>query len=85
MKRENTMKVFAGSSNPALAEEISRYLDIELGKCVLERFNDGEIHFYIDENVRGEDIFIVQVASFTLLYSPLLGGTPPPLLICLNL
>ena len=63
MKRENTMKVFAGSSNPALAQEISRYLDIELGKCVLERFSDGEIHFYIDENVRGEDIFIVQTGG----------------------
>lgn len=63
MKRENTMKVFAGSSNPALAEEIARYLDIELGKCVLERFSDGEIHFYIDENVRGEDIFIVQTGA----------------------
>lgn len=63
MKRENTMKVFAGSSNPALAQEIARYLDIELGKCVLERFSDGEIHFYIDENVRGEDIFIVQTGG----------------------
>jgi len=63
VKRENTMKVFAGSSNPALAEEIARYLDIELGKCVLERFSDGEIHFYIDENVRGEDIFIVQTGG----------------------
>ncbi|MGD8538931.1 MAG: ribose-phosphate pyrophosphokinase [Candidatus Aminicenantes bacterium] len=63
MKRENTMKVFAGSSNPALAREIVRYLDIELGKCVLERFSDGEIHFYIDENVRGEDIFIIQTGA----------------------
>jgi ribose-phosphate pyrophosphokinase len=57
------MKVFAGSSNPALAREIVRYLDIELGKCVLERFSDGEIHFYIDENVRGEDIFIIQTGA----------------------
>ncbi len=57
------MKVFAGSSNPALAGEIARYLGIELGKCVLERFSDGEIHFYIDENVRGEDIFIIQTGS----------------------
>jgi ribose-phosphate pyrophosphokinase len=63
VRRENTMKVFTGSSNPALADEIARYLEIELGKCVLERFSDGEIHFYIDENVRGEDIFIVQTGS----------------------
>ena len=60
MKRENTMKVFTGSSNPALAQEVAGFLKIELGKCVLERFSDGEIHFYIDENVRGEDVFIIQ-------------------------
>ena len=57
------MKVFAGSSNLGLAREIASYLKIELGKCVLERFSDGEIHFYIDENVRGEDIFIIQSGS----------------------
>jgi len=58
------MKVFAGSSNIDLASEIAAYLKIELGKCVLERFSDGEIHFYIDENVRGEDIFIIQSGSY---------------------
>jgi ribose-phosphate pyrophosphokinase len=57
------MKVFAGSSNIGLASEIAQYLKIELGKCVLERFSDGEIHFYIDENVRGEDIFVIQSGS----------------------
>lgn len=54
------MKVFAGSSNGTLAREIADYLKIDLGKCVLDRFSDGEIHFYIDENVRGEDVFIIQ-------------------------
>jgi ribose-phosphate pyrophosphokinase len=54
------MKVFAGSSNTALAKEIVNYLQVDLGRCVLDRFSDGEIHFYIDENVRGEDIFIIQ-------------------------
>jgi ribose-phosphate pyrophosphokinase len=57
------MKVFAGSSNPGLAEEIVKYLKIGLGRSVLERFSDGEIHFYIDENVRGEDVFIIQSGS----------------------
>jgi ribose-phosphate pyrophosphokinase len=57
------MKVFAGSSNPGLAGEIVKYLKIGLGRSVLERFSDGEIHFYIDENVRGEDIFIIQSGS----------------------
>jgi len=64
MKKENTMKMFTGSSNPALAKEIADFLKIELGKCVLERFSDGEIHFYIDENVRGEDVFIIQSGSY---------------------
>jgi len=63
MSNGNTMKVFAGSSNPALAKEIAEYLKIDLGKCVLEQFSDGEIHFYIDENVRGEDVFIIQSGS----------------------
>jgi ribose-phosphate pyrophosphokinase len=57
------MKVFAGSSNPGLAGEIAAYLKIDLGRSVLERFSDGEIHFYIDENVRGEDVFILQSGS----------------------
>jgi len=57
------MKIFSGSSNPVLAREIVRYLKTDLGKCVLQRFNDGEIRFYIDENVRGEDIFVVQAGS----------------------
>ncbi len=57
------MKVFAGSSNRPLASEIASYLNIELGKCVLNRFSDGEIHCYIDENVRGEDVFIIQTGS----------------------
>lgn len=54
------MKIFSGTSNQALAKEIVDYLQIDLGSSVLDRFSDGEIHFYIDENVRGEDIFIVQ-------------------------
>ncbi|MGB9765257.1 MAG: ribose-phosphate pyrophosphokinase [Candidatus Saccharicenans sp.] len=58
------MKVFSGSSNPELAEKIARYLKIDLGRCVLERFADGEIHFYIDENVRGEDVFVIQSGSY---------------------
>jgi ribose-phosphate pyrophosphokinase len=57
------MKVFTGSSNPALAEEIASYLKMDLGKAVLEQFSDGEIHFYIDENVRGEDVFVIQTGA----------------------
>lgn len=64
MRNENTMKIFSGSSNKLLAKEIADYLEIDLGKAVLERFSDGEIHFYIEENVRGEDVFVIQSGSF---------------------
>lgn len=64
MNNGNRMKVFSGTSNKALAEEIAVSLGITLGNCVLERFSDGEIHFYIDENVRGEDVFIIQSGAY---------------------
>ena len=71
MKKGNVLKVFSGSSNKALALEVADYLGISLGNSVLERFSDGEIHFYIDENVRGEDVFIIQSgandANFNLM------------------
>lgn len=60
MRSENSLKIFTGSSNPGLAGQIADYLGLGLGKCKLEKFSDGEIHFYIDENVRGEDVFLVQ-------------------------
>ncbi len=58
------LKVFAGSSNRGLAEEIAKYLGIDLGRAVLEKFSDGEIHFYIEENVRRADVFVIQSGSF---------------------
>ena len=65
------MKIFAGSSNKSLASDVADYLGISLGKCVLDQFRDGEIHFYVDENVRGEDVFILQSgardANFNLM------------------
>jgi ribose-phosphate pyrophosphokinase len=57
------MKIFAGSSNQALSREVAAYLGIELGNIVLSQFSDGEIHIYIDENVRGEDVFVIQAGS----------------------
>ncbi|HET9449267.1 MAG TPA: ribose-phosphate diphosphokinase, partial [Aggregicoccus sp.] len=53
-------KVFSGSSNPALAQRICEYLKRPLGKAQVGRFSDGEIQVEIGENVRGQDIFIVQ-------------------------
>lgn len=58
------MKLVAGNSNRPLAEAIAGYLDVPLTKCVVRRFADMEIFVEIEENVRGEDIFIVQSTSF---------------------
>src|SRR5579863_1129934 len=56
-------KVFAGSSNPALARRICDYLKRPLSKADVGRFSDGEIQIEIGENVRGHDAFIVQSTS----------------------
>ena len=58
------MKLVAGNSNRALAEAIANYLDTPLTKCVVRRFADMEIFVEIEENVRGEDVFIIQSTSF---------------------
>ena len=57
------MKVFAGTSNPPLADAICSYIGIELGKSTIKPFPDGETFVKIEENVRGEDVFIVQSTS----------------------
>jgi ribose-phosphate pyrophosphokinase len=53
-------KLLSGDANPGLAQEISRFLNVELCKVTLSRFADGEIFVRIDENIRGLDVFIVQ-------------------------
>ena len=58
------MKVFAGNSNRQLAEGICNYLNLPLGKASVRRFADQEIFVEIQENVRGEDVFVVQSTSF---------------------
>jgi len=57
------VKIFSGSSNQPLAEAISRYIGIELGKSTIKPFPDGETFVKIEENVRGEDVFVVQSTS----------------------
>ncbi|AYG66846.1 MULTISPECIES: ribose-phosphate pyrophosphokinase [unclassified Rhizobium] len=58
------MKVFAGNSNRHLAEAICNYLNVPLGKASVRRFADQEIFVEIQENVRGEDVFVVQPTAF---------------------
>jgi ribose-phosphate pyrophosphokinase len=58
------MKLFAGNSNRVLAEAVARYLNLPLGKATVRRFADQEIFVEIQENVRGEDVFVLQSSSF---------------------
>ena len=57
------MKVFSGTANEPLAQAICKYMGIELGRCKISPFPDGETFVKIEENVRGEDVFIVQPTS----------------------
>ena len=54
------MKIFSGRSNRPLAEAISKSIDVPLGKAMLRDFPNGETFVRIEENVRGEDTYIVQ-------------------------
>jgi len=53
-------KVFSGTSNPSLTQEICDSLGCPLGSAMIRRFADGETHLQIQENVRGADVFVVQ-------------------------
>ena len=54
------LKLFSGSSNRRLAEEVAATLGITLGDATLSTFSDGEIMIRINENVRGSDVFVIQ-------------------------
>src|ERR1700756_475313 len=57
------VRLVAGNSNRALSEAIGAYLKIPLAKCVVRRFADMEIFVEVQENVRGEDVFVIQSTS----------------------
>ena len=54
------MKVFSGTANEPLARAICQYIGIELGRATIRPFPDGETFVKIEENVRGQDVFVVQ-------------------------
>jgi ribose-phosphate pyrophosphokinase len=58
------MKLVCGNSNRPLAEAIASYLQTPLTQCVVRRFADMEIFVEIQENVRGQDMFVIQSTSF---------------------
>ena len=54
------LKLFSGNANRPLAEEIAQYLHVRLGDADVSRFSDGEAYVQINENVRGQDVFVIQ-------------------------
>jgi ribose-phosphate pyrophosphokinase len=57
------VKIFSGTSNLPLAKSICASINLELGKCAVTSFPDGETFVKIEENVRGEDVFVIQSTS----------------------
>lgn len=60
----NGIKLISGSSNQKLSQEISNHLGIPLTSVEIKRFSDQELNIHILENVRGEDVFIIQSTSY---------------------
>ena len=63
LSKAKSVKIFCGTSNIPLAKSITASIGMELGKCTVSSFPDGETFVKIEENVRGEDVFIVQSTS----------------------
>ena len=57
------MKIFSGTSNEPLARSICESIGMSLGKCTIRPFPDGETFVKVEENVRGQDVFVVQPTS----------------------
>ncbi|GMB10071.1 ribose-phosphate pyrophosphokinase [Thermolongibacillus altinsuensis] len=60
---DSNLKLFALNSNPAMAQEIAKVIGVELGKCSVSRFSDGEIQINIEESIRGCDVYVIQSTS----------------------
>ncbi|RDI38409.1 ribose-phosphate diphosphokinase [Falsibacillus pallidus] len=61
--RDPNLKIFSLNSNKALAEEIADVVGVNLGKCSVTRFSDGEIQINIEESIRGCDVYVIQSTS----------------------
>lgn len=72
------MKLIAGNSNLPLARDISKYLDVPLVNASIKRFADMEIFVEVNENVRGQDVFLIQSTAYPA------NDNMMELLICLD-
>ena len=64
VNKGNAMKLLTGNSNPPLARAVADYLELPLTEASVRRFADEEVFVEIHENVRGEDMFVIQSTSF---------------------
>src|SRR5260370_42524924 len=64
LRHDEKFKIFCGTDNEPLTEEICAFLGIERGKATVTRFSDGECYVQILENVRGADVFVCQPTCF---------------------
>jgi ribose-phosphate pyrophosphokinase len=60
LNSSDTLALFAGNANPALAQDVAKHLNNPLGRAYVGRFSDGEVNVELMENVRGRDVFILQ-------------------------
>jgi ribose-phosphate pyrophosphokinase len=63
-RRDDKFKIFSGSANEALTDEVCGFLEMPRGQAHITRFKDGEVYIQILENVRGADVFVIQPTSF---------------------
>jgi ribose-phosphate pyrophosphokinase len=64
LSEDKRFRLFSGSANRALAEEIGQHIGVKVGDAKLQRFADGEVYFQLLENVRGVDVFVVQPTCY---------------------
>ncbi len=60
LSESNRLRLFAGTANIPLAQEVARYLGMDLGPMVRKEFADGELYIQIQESIRGADVYLIQ-------------------------
>jgi len=64
LSEDKRFKLFSGTANRSLADEIARHIGVTVGEAKLQRFADGEVYFQLLDNVRGVDVFVVQPTCY---------------------
>ena len=64
LSEDKRFKLFSGTANRQLSEEIATHIGVKVGEAKIQRFADGEVYFQLLENVRGVDVFVVQPTCY---------------------